>query len=96
MMTDEEIALRLNRDLLQASVESGADLVLTTCPMCQINLEAYQRRINERLGTSFDMPIAYFTQILGLALGLTPEEMLLDRLIIDASGPTKKFSEVHA
>ena len=69
MTTYEEIALKLNRDLLVTAVNNGAEVLATTCPLCQINLEAYQNRINEVYGTHLKLPVVYFTQILGLALG---------------------------
>ena len=72
MTTYEDVALKLNREILQAAVGNGADVLITTCPMCQINLEAYQERINEVYGTAYNLPIVYFTQILGLALGFSP------------------------
>lgn len=94
MTTFEEVALKLNRDILGAADENGAEIIVTTCPMCQINLEAYQKRINAAYGTRFEMPIVFFTQILGLALGFTPEEMMLDRMLVGPNGITLKLVEV--
>lgn len=82
MTTFEETALRLNRDLLACAQRSGADLIVTTCPLCHINLEGYQDRINQRYGTGFSMPILYFTQLLGIALGIAPEKLGLDASFI--------------
>jgi heterodisulfide reductase subunit B2 len=96
MTTYEDVALKLNRDILAAAVQNGADVLVTTCPMCQMNLEAYQSRINQIYHTSYNLPIVYFTQILGLALGYTPEEMLLDKMVVDATGLSAKLVEVAA
>jgi len=82
MTTFEETALGLNRDLLQCATDSRADLIATTCPLCQFNLEAYQDRINASYGTKFNMPILYFTQLLGIALGLSPAGIGLDASFI--------------
>lgn len=96
MTTCEEVALKLNREILEAAVSNKAEVLVTTCPMCQMNLEAYQGRINEVFGTSYRLPIVYFTQLLGLALGFSPEEMLLDRMVVDAAGMGARLSEVAA
>jgi heterodisulfide reductase subunit B2 len=94
MTTYEDVALKLNQEILAAAVANGADILVTTCPMCQMNLEAYQGRINAVFGTSYHLPIVYFTQILGLVLGFSPEEMLLDQMVVDATGVRTKLSEV--
>jgi heterodisulfide reductase subunit B2 len=66
------------------------------CPLCQINLDAYQRSINKNYGTDFHLPIVYFTQLVGLALGLKPDQLGLQRLIVPASQMTEKLAEVTA
>jgi heterodisulfide reductase subunit B len=78
MTTFEETALKLNMELLAAARQSGADVIVTTCPLCHFNLEAYQGRINTVYGTDFAVPILYFTQLLGILLGLDPKKLGLD------------------
>jgi heterodisulfide reductase subunit B len=82
MTTFEETALKLNKELLQCAQENGADVIVTTCPLCHFNLEAYQDRINDAYGTAFAMPILYFTQLLGIALGLPSKSIGLDSLFL--------------
>lgn len=96
MTTLEEVALKLNRDILAAADENGAEVLVTTCPMCQMNLEAYQDRINHVYGSSYHIPIIYFTQLLGLTLGFSPQEMLLDQMVVDATGLRTRLNEVAA
>jgi heterodisulfide reductase subunit B len=48
---------------------------VTTCPLCQINLEAYQARISKAFGRRIRIPVLYFTQLLGLALGAGEREL---------------------
>jgi heterodisulfide reductase subunit B len=96
MTTYEDVALGLNRDILLAAVENGAGIIVTTCPMCQLNLEAYQKRINERFGTDIRIPIVYFTQLLGLALGFKPGEMLMDQMVVEPDGALRRLAEVTA
>lgn len=79
MTTYEEAALKLSADILERAVENGADCIATTCPLCQMNLEAYQDRINKVYGTDYKMPILFFTQIIGVAIGLSENELGIDR-----------------
>jgi heterodisulfide reductase subunit B len=75
MSTNEEIALQLVRDLLACAVEHGAQVMATVCPLCHINLEAYQDKVNARFGTHHALPIVYFTQLVGVALGLPKKDL---------------------
>jgi len=82
MTTQDEIALALNLKLLEAATDNGAQVIATACPLCQMNLEAYQQKINKAFGSSFRMPVVYFSHLVGLALGLEPRELGLDKLMI--------------
>ena len=82
MTTYPDVALDLNKEILESAQENGADVILTTCPLCQINLEAYQDKINKKFKTSFHLPVLFFSQALGLALGGSPEDLGLHRNII--------------
>ncbi len=82
MTTAEEIALELNLKLLDGAIDSGADMIATACPLCQMNLEAYQQKINRVYGRKFKMPIVYFSHLAGIALGIAPKELGLDQLLI--------------
>jgi len=73
---------RLVRELLQIAAENGADCVAVGCPLCQANLDMYQSDAQAKYGDVPAMPIFYFTQLVGLAQGMTPEELGMDRLIV--------------
>jgi heterodisulfide reductase subunit B len=75
IVTNRKAALSMVHQLLQNAADSGAGLIATTCPLCQINLECYQRHVNRMFGTTFALPIVYFTQLMGLALGASPAEL---------------------
>ena len=75
IITSREAALSMVRDLLQSAVDSEADVIATACPMCQTNLECYQMTVNREFGTDFSIPIMYFTQLLGLSMGLPPKKL---------------------
>lgn len=71
----EPTALEMIRRLLKNASDCQADAIVTLCPMCQLNLDAYQISVNRHFGTDYQIPVLYFTQVLGLALGVIPEEL---------------------
>ena len=75
MISSRTAALSMVRNLLQCAVDSQAMVIATACPMCQINLECYQQQVNQEFGTNFSMPILYFTQLVGLAMGILPKKL---------------------
>jgi heterodisulfide reductase subunit B len=75
IITSREAALTLVRNLLQSAVDSEADVIATACPLCQTNLEVYQMQVNQEFGTDFEIPIMYFTQLLGIAMGLPAKKL---------------------
>ena len=82
MTTYPDVALKLNKEILECAYGNGAELIVTTCPLCHVNLEAYQDKINKKFKKDFHIPILFFTQALGLALGGTPKELGLHRNLI--------------
>jgi len=91
MTTYPDLALKLNKEILDAAAKNGADLIATTCPLCQINLEAYQNKINKMFKTQYNLPVLFFTQVLGWALGGNPRELGLNRNLIKFSFPQTKY-----
>jgi heterodisulfide reductase subunit B len=85
MGTSEEVALRLCRNLLLCARQDEADGIAVTCPLCQINLDAYQTRVNKTYNEDFRIPILYFTQLMGLAFGLESKPLGLQRCIVPAT-----------
>jgi len=63
--------------------DSGADCIVTACPLCQLNLDLRQEDIEARFGDRLGLPVLYFTQLLGLALGLKPHALGLGSLTVD-------------
>jgi len=75
ILTSRRSALSLVRNLLQSAVESGAAVIATACPLCQVNLECYQKQVSQEFGTEFSIPVVYFTQLVGLAFGIPPKSL---------------------
>jgi heterodisulfide reductase subunit B len=78
------VAYELIRRLLQNAADYDADAIVTLCPMCQLNLDAYQGNVNREFGTKFKMPILYFTQMIGLAIGLDPKDLGIGKEIVQS------------
>lgn len=78
------VAYELIRRLVSGAAEYKADVMVTLCPMCQLNLDAYQADMNRYFRTSYQVPILYFTQLMGLAFGLEAEALGLGREFVDA------------
>lgn len=70
-----ETAFELIRRLVADADERGAHLMATVCPMCQLNIDAYQGEMNHFFGTDYHLPILFFTQLMGLAFGKDPREL---------------------
>jgi heterodisulfide reductase subunit B2 len=82
----EGAAFELIRRLLDSAIEYRADLILCMCPMCQLNLDAYQGRVANFFNRDYQMPIIFFTQLLGVALGIDFEKLGIGKEIV-AAGP---------
>jgi heterodisulfide reductase subunit B len=83
MTTFEDIAYNLNNHLLVSAEANGAELIATACPLCQMNLEAYQPQINQKYNLKHNMPILYFSQLVALAMGIDPLKIGLNTMIVE-------------
>ena len=79
-----EAAYGLIHDLVATAVARDADAMVTLCPMCHLNIDMYQSHANRHIGTNYTMPILYFTQMIGLAYGLSAEEMGFGQELVSA------------
>jgi heterodisulfide reductase subunit B2 len=91
IMTSRQAALDMVRNILQNALDNEADVIATACPLCQINLECYQAQVNEEFSTNYSMPVLYFTQLLGLALGIPPKKLGFGKEFISAVPFLSKF-----
>jgi heterodisulfide reductase subunit B len=88
-----DTAYELIRRLLHNAAEYQADIIVTACPMCQLNLDAYQSQVNRHFGTDYRLPVLYFTQMIGLAMGLEPKALGLGREIVSSAGALGKIGQ---
>jgi heterodisulfide reductase subunit B len=75
----------LIRRLVDAADRHEADLMVTVCPMCQMNVDAYQGEMNHYFRTSYHVPILFFTQLIGLAFGLEPKTLGIGSEVVSAA-----------
>lgn len=82
VISEEELALDLIGKILNSAMSNGAECLITVCPLCQVNLDAYQSRANKKFKTSFNLPILFFTQLMGVAFRLAEEDLDLKACIV--------------
>jgi len=91
IISEEDLALGLIGKILESAQASGAECVITPCPLCQTNLDAYQGQLNKKLHTSFSLPVLFFTQLMGVAFGLKEEELGLKSCIVPVAKALAKY-----
>jgi heterodisulfide reductase subunit B len=87
IVSDEDLAFQLTKNILETAKDVGANCVAVTCPLCHTNLDAYQSEIESRYNVTLGLPVLYFTQIMGLAFGIDPKTLGLDKNMV----PTDKI-----
>jgi heterodisulfide reductase subunit B len=87
----EPTAFELIRRLLYGAEQYKADVLVTLCPMCQLNLDAYQADVNKHFNTNYHIPILYFTQLMGLAFGHSAEELGLGKEFVKSTQALAKI-----
>jgi heterodisulfide reductase subunit B len=85
-LSDSDTSTKLVLNILNAAEASGAEVIATECPTCHSGLEMHQIRAEKRLGRKTSVKIVYFTQLIGLALGLSPRQVGLHENISDSMG----------
>jgi heterodisulfide reductase subunit B len=80
----ESTGFELIRRLVKGAADYSADLIVTLCPMCQLNLDGFQASMNRHFKTDYHIPVLYFTQMLGLAFGMDAKALGLGQELVDA------------
>ncbi|MHB1037316.1 MAG: CoB--CoM heterodisulfide reductase iron-sulfur subunit B family protein [Pirellulales bacterium] len=80
----EDQAFELIRRLLYSADQYHTDIIACMCPMCQLNMDAYQGRVNNYFNTEYRLPILFFTQLVGLALGCSMKELGFGKELVAA------------
>ena len=82
---NDKIALQLARDKLNHIKMVGAQAMITICPFCHIMYDTNELRIEKMFNETYGIPVLHYTQLLGLAMGIPPEELAFNELRVDAS-----------
>jgi heterodisulfide reductase subunit B len=90
--SEPEKSQALVKDIIEAAYDGGADMIVTPCPVCQMNTEVYQEQINQKYGTKFNLPSVYYSTLMSVAYGKSAKDAALDGQIIKAT----KLEEIAA
>jgi heterodisulfide reductase subunit B len=90
IFSEPEKSQEMIKGIIEAAYDHGADMIVTPCPVCQMNVEVYQDEINATYNTKFSMPVVYYSNLMAVAFGRNAKDAALDGQII----PAKKLDEL--
>jgi len=82
--SEPDKSFNLIKPILESAMDHGADMIVTPCPVCQMNTEVYQDKINDKFGTKFNIPVVYYSTIMSVAFGRSAKDAALDGQVIPA------------
>ncbi len=89
---ERQMTAKLSGKILQVAQNMSADAIVVACPLCQMNLDLRQDQAAKAMGAKFNIPVLYFTQIMGLAFGHRPEDLGFDKLCVSPAALLEKLS----
>jgi len=81
----EEEVLKMSGQICLSAKKEGAECLVTPCPLCQMQLDMYQHDSQKKFKEDITMPVLHLSQLIGLALGLSPEELGLNRHVVNTN-----------
>ena len=87
-----DVVVQLTDSILDMACRAGADCIAVSCPMCQVNLDLRQQDIHKQTGRNYQLPIVYITQLLGLCLGISSDELGFKKLMVSPSSVLEKVA----
>jgi succinate dehydrogenase / fumarate reductase cytochrome b subunit len=94
LFVKEPTANRIAATQIEDAHAHGADAMATPCPLCHISLDSYQNKAEKVVGHDLHMPVFHLPQLVGLALGATPEELGLPRHLVSTDSALRKIGSV--
>ncbi|MBU2560240.1 CoB--CoM heterodisulfide reductase iron-sulfur subunit B family protein [archaeon] len=91
ILTNKEVMLNLTHEILKEAKDAGADCIITACPLCHLALDGRQIDVEKEYNEKIEMPILYFTQLIGLSLGIGPKKLGLDKNFISTQNLLKSL-----
>ena len=89
---NEDLPFEIAKEKLDHVKAAGAQALITVCPACHMMYDFNQPRIERAFNTSFRIPVLHYTQLLGLAMGFSPEDLRLNELRVK---PTELLSQIQ-
>ena len=83
-VNDADVSLGLMAKILKDAAARGANCFVTTCPMCQFNVDAYQDQVAEKYRIRERLPVYFITELVGIAMGMSPQALQVDRHFVDS------------
>ena len=91
IISEEASSLKLIKELLDSAINNGAEIMVTGCPLCQFNVDAFQTIINRKYKTDYHLPVVFFTQLMGLAFGYQEKDLGLKTSIVPGEEVLAKY-----
>lgn len=88
---ERTLTARNSGRILELATRMDVDAVVVACPLCQMNLDLRQEQASKEVDVFFRMPVLYFTQVMGIAFGLEPETLGLDKLRVSPAALLRKL-----
>lgn len=95
MMESEEIALKLSGQNIEEALHKGADCLVTPCPLCHMVLDGFQGKAEKILRSKFGIPVLHLAQLVGLAIGIAPRDLMLTRHMVLPRGFQQRIRLLH-
>ncbi len=95
ILKQEQVGLEMVRRLLVDAKQAGADCIVTPCALCHLNLDIMQPKVERAFKLKIKMPVFFFTQLIGLAMGFKPTELGLDKHIVSPLSLLQKLERVE-
>lgn len=89
---ERPLTARNSGRILELATKLGVDVIAVACPLCQMNLDLRQKQAAKAEDAFFNMPVLYFTQLMGLAVGIAPGHLGLDQLCVSAAPVLAKIN----
>ncbi|NLS77534.1 MAG: hypothetical protein GXY76_09775 [Chloroflexi bacterium] len=96
LAVDEEVALAMPQAKLQELAQAGIDALVLACPFCDIMYEYNQRRVMRNVDPRFQLPVLFYSQVLGLAMGMSAEELGFSLNRVKSKGLATKLAALEA
>jgi len=90
LLTEQKASLKAIGNNLKDAVDSGAECVVTPCTQCMVALDVYQADASKEIKKEFEMPILHLSQLVGLALGISKEDLGLDKNVVSPTDLLEK------